>query len=246
MHRYKTARAYRKTNEVYPLLEAMAAACAVYREFGFVRRGQNYIDHKSNMKVAESREIVLNTLRPEDQRDEKIHVATITDEDREHAAKVCRFFDQKTMIAKLSDDINEYDEKLIEIFGEENVDHARDLSMIASLPNSYVIQERRDAMEEFYLKNKHIGSYVGKPKERVKVEAKVLDAKWIPKNNIYLVTMVTDNDQIVKFFLKDNDVDVSERLRDQRITFVGAVRDQQISEYTGCHETMFNRVKIEK
>lgn len=231
--------------EVYPLIDALAAAAAVYRVYGFIKRNQGYWDTEHKCLISDSRSIVLNTLRLDDQKADDIVSVEVIDTDRDAAQELFNFFDQKVLLAKMSDSLNDYDQRLVSILGKLFINCNQDLAIISSLPNSRVIQGRRDFMQEFYDTNRHTGSFVGQQKERLCITATVLDVKWIPKSGIYLVTMVTKENQIVKFFLKDEDTDVSENIRDKTIKFVGTVRNQEVNDWTGCHETMFNRVKIE-
>lgn len=234
--------------ETYPIKQALAVANAVFRKYGFVKRNHGYYDAATGVFVLDSKSIVINTLRPEDKRDRNperpLPVVEVTDEDRESADELYSFFDQKTLMAKMGDDISDFDCMLGDILSKGEVDVNRDMSVLASIPNSLQIEQRRIKMDAMYRANRHVGSFIGKPKERIKMSVQVKDVKWIPKRGVYLVTMMTDDNQIAKFFLKDEDADLSESIRDQRITFVGTVRNQEVSEYTGCHETMFNRIKI--
>lgn len=237
---------YQPTRETHPIAEAMAVAAAVFRQYGFVKRGHGY-NISDDVYVADSKTIVVNSLRPADQRgDPRIPVVVPTEEDRAHATLLRETFDQKVLLAKLSDNQSDFDKLLEKILGKDRVDVELDISIIASLPNSYIIQQRRDFMDSFFTEHKNNPQgFIGRKKERLKLEVDVKDVKWIPNRDLYLVTFATVADnKIGKFFLKQGDADLSERIRGNVITMTGTVRDQQLSDYTGCEETLFNRVKI--
>lgn len=244
---------YNKVTETYDVKQALAVAQAVFRVYGFVKRNHGYYDADTDSFVPDSKSIVVNTLRPESKRvleqmpcgiKKEIPVVEVTQEDVTKAEEIFALFDQKSMMRKMQGQDSTFDNDISSMFANGVVTTNRDMSILASLPNSFEIEKRRIKMDDFFRSNRLIGSFVGNVKERIKLSVDVQDVKWIPKRSVYLVTMLTDNNQIVKFFLSDTDADISEKIRNTRITFIGTVRSQSVNEHTQCQETMFNRIKI--
>lgn len=232
--------------EDFPLMETMEVACAVFREQGFIKSNEGFWDPEKEVRIDDNRSVCLATLRKMHGTDvpEDIRTVEVTDVDRNHAQVVFKYFDQRLMMGKIGDNLSPYDKDLITPFEIKTVNSRRDLGRIASLPNSYEISKQRDRMKAIFNENKTKGSFVGAVKDRLKVEAQVLDVKFLPKQDSYIITGMTDEDQIVKFFLGKEPSDPAAALDGKRISFVGTVRSHEESDYSECKETVFNRVKI--
>ena len=241
---------YQPTREKFPLMDALAMAVAVDRENGFIKSGQGYFDPAKDCRIEDNRAVCLNNLRYASgipiEEGKKIQVVNVTDTDCTDAEEIFSHFDQSLLMQKLGDDYdNDFNKELAILFGKEEIDVNKELAMLASMPNSRRVSIKRDEMTEFYRANQNVGSWIGDVKQRMKVSAYIQDVKFIPRNRIYLVVGVTASKQIVKFFL-DNDLsDVADALRDKDITFVGTVKKQEVNDHSNCHETVFNRVKIQ-
>jgi hypothetical protein len=148
------------------------------------------------------------------------------------------------MMGKIGDTLSPYESDLITPFEDKECDARRDLGRIASLPNSFVIAKKREKMQSIFDANRRVGSFVGSVKDRLKIEAEVMDVKFLPKQDSYIITAMTDAQQIVKFFIGKDPSDTASAIANRRITFVGTVRSHEVSTYSNCHETVFNRVKI--
>lgn len=251
---------YRPTKETYPLMEALAVAVAVDKAQGFVKSQQGYYDKEREVMVNDNRNAALLTLRvlngkveAEDRDGVPVPVFKPTQEDYADAQEIFIHFDQKLLMDKMSDalvkvgrdgQVNRYNEDLARIFAADVVDVNRDLAMIVSLPNSRRISAKRDEMDEFYASNRNNG-YIGEVKQRLKLSGVVKDVKFIPRHSIHLATMLTDEGKLAKFFMNDKLSDVAKGINGSRVTFVGTVKKHEVNTFTGCQETMFNRVKFE-
>jgi hypothetical protein len=240
---------------MYDINDALAAAVAVYRNFGFIKRNHGYIDQKTGEAIADSKSILANSLRDPDNRMEGCAWTEITDDDRQRGIEIKEYFKQKILMKQMSDEVDQFTSALSAVLEKDTVTAGRDLSILASLPNSMDIEDRRTKIDAMYHANRLVGSYYGILGRRYKVECDVKDVKWIPRNDCYLVTLLTDEQQILKFFMSgesnatrtvidDQNADLSECIRDRQITFVGTVTKQDVNPHTECHETKFNRVKI--
>jgi hypothetical protein len=250
---------YRPTTEKYSILEALAAAVAVDRAQGFVKSGQGYYDPDRKVHIEDNRVMVLRTLRNlagrPDVNHEGVPHATVevTDADREKAQEIFDYFDQICLMDKMGDNlvksakdgtVNDYNLILSEMFDRGEADINKELAMVASLPNSRRMAEKRDEMDRFYEAHRDRG-YIGDARQRIKITGEVKDVKYLPKYNIHLAVMLTDGGKIAKFFMNDKLSTVAKTITGKTITLVGTVKKQEVNPHTGCQETMFNRVKIE-
>ena len=119
------------------------------------------------------------------------------------------------------------------------------MPMISSLPYSHRIAVQREFMAEFRITHARNG-FIGKLNERMQLDGQVIDVRRTSrygKQQHYVITMVTPESQIVKFFMfpKKEACSVTEQ---QYITVNGTPRKHEINVHTDCEETMFGRVKI--
>ena len=232
----------RNFQDTMPIETAFALAATAFRMYVFVRRNHGYYDEVAGKHVHDTKTLILSHYRGVT--DDSIAPLDVTDEDRARGLEIIDFFKQKVIMIKLTDELDGFDKQIADIVLKDKINENVDLSVVASLPNSYEIEKVRERMDRFFHEHRHVSEFVGETGSRLKLEVQVQDVKWIPKRSCFLVTATTDERCIVKFFLKDADADLSAAIRDRRITFVGTVRNQQVSEYTHCHETLFNRVKV--
>ncbi len=232
-------------NESYDLKETLAVACAVFRHQGFIKSNEGYWDPILKIQVSGNRNAVLMTLRRAEGHDIGKDVTfAVEEQDRNHAEVVFQYFDQRLLMGKIGDNLTPYDQDLSRPFETRIVLVRRDLGRIASLPNSYVTAKHREKLQVIYDENKQVGGFVGSPKERLKIEADVVDVKFLPKQDSHIITAMTDEQRLVKFFIGSQPSDIASSVENKRITFIGTVRDHEVSSFSGCHETIFNRVKF--
>jgi len=243
-------------------MDALAVAVAVDRVQGFVKSGQGFYDPETEIHVGDNRSTALAVLRVMNQSlDGNALIAECsaetkfipTDEDRAKAQEIFLHFDEILVMDKLSDDlvkqgtdgrINDFNLHMSQMFAKDEIDVTKELAMLVSLPNSRRVSEKRIEMEEFYNKNRENG-YVGNIKSRLKLAGRVIDVKFIPRHGVHLTTVHTTDGKLVKFFMNENLRDLAENINGQNITFMGTVKKQEVNSYTGCQETMVNRVKID-
>lgn len=250
---------YSPTREQYPLMDSLAVAVAVDRAQGFVKSKQGFMDPDQDIRIDDNRVTALRTLRQmngtpagDDHDGKPLAVYIPTKEDRAAAQDIFSHFDEILLMDKLGDNLvkvgkdgrrNDFNESLSTMFGKPEIDVAKELAMLVSLPNSRRTSDKRQAMQEFYDTHRENG-YIGAMKDRLKVTGHVLDVKPIPKHSIHLATVVTTDNQIAKFFMNDKLSDVAQSITGTDITFVGTVKKHEINSFTNCQETMFNRIKL--
>ena len=75
--------------------------------------------------------------------------------------------------------------------------------------------------------------------------AYIKDVKFIAKYNIHLVTCLTKEKNIVKFFF-NREPDIQGIIEGKDVTLTGKVKTHDISKFSNCKETVFNYIKIEQ
>jgi len=93
------------------------------------------------------------------------------------------------------------------------------------------------------LQLKHISQFVGKKGARYDIEVDVIDVKFIQSSDVYMITAVSDNRDIVKFWWREQP-DLTDIIEGKTISIRGTVNKQEISKYSQAKETLFNRVKL--
>ena len=117
------------------------------------------------------------------------------------------------------------------------------VSIIASLPHSVEIDKKREIVEDKMSALKHSSMYFGTRGKRYDINVKVLDVKFIQTSDVYMITTVYAEKDIVKFWWRDQP-DISDIINGKTIKIRGTVNKHELSKYTNAKETMVNRVKI--
>lgn len=251
---------YRPTRETYPVMEALAVAVAVDREQGFVKSQQGFYDPDTDTRVDDNRTVTLRTLRAmktgeveKDQEGNPRYTVVPEQADYARAQEIFDYFDQVLLMDKLGDNlvktgtdgrVNDYNLNLSQMFDRGETDVNKELAMLVSLPNSRRVADKREEMDAFYASHKTNG-YIGEVKQRLKITGRVMDVKFIPRHAIHLATLVTPEGKLVKFFMNDKQSDIAKGIEGTEITLVGTVKKQEINTFTGCQETVINRIKFE-
>ena len=248
---------YKRTIESYPFMDALATAVAVDRIQGFVKSGRSFYDPDTEVRTDDNRQTALLTLRvmnrkmPADQHPNAAKFKPTAD-DYAAANEIYQHFDEILVMDKLADNlikqgkdgrINDFNLQMSAIFTKDTVDVNKELAMIVSLPQSRRTSAKRLDMEDFYKANGTKG-YIGALRERLKISGLVKDVKYIPRHGVYLATVYTTGGQLAKFFMNDKMSETAKRIVDTDITFVGTVKKHEVNDFTGCQETMLNRVKM--
>ena len=228
-----------KSSKTFPILDAMAASIAVDRKQGFIKSGYGYYDYDNNVNVLDNKTVVNNVLNSYPEADTN---ANVSESDLTEAEELIAYFSDVIVEKKMLGTISGFEDTVGKIINGNTVD-AYGISILASLPNSLRVQQKRDSMEDFYANHRGISEYVGKTGDRVGMSVDVVDVKYISKYNIHLVTSVDDSDNIISFFW-NKDPDIANLIEGKKVNIVGTIRKQEISKFSGCKETVVNRVKI--
>ena len=108
---------------------------------------------------------------------------------------------------------------------------------------SLKIDQKREALNDRMSQLKHTSDYVGIKGKRYDIEVDVIDVKFIQASDVYMVTCVSDDKDIVKFWWREQP-DLTDIIEGRTITIRGTVNKQEVSKYSNAKETLFNRVKL--
>ena len=218
--------------------DVMCAAVLVYKDQGFVRSGQGYIDTSpedgNSIEVRDNKTCIIDILE-----DPKM---SFTEEESKHANDLIDSINGKLMIKKMTNNLNNFEQNVAKALSDPQVNNFA-VSIIASLPHSVEIDKKREIVEDKMSALKHSSMYFGTRGKRYDVDVEVLDVKFIQTSDIYMITTVYANKDIIKFWWRDQP-DISDIINGKTIKIRGTVNKHELSKYSNAKETMVNRVKI--
>lgn len=156
----------------------------------------------------------------------------ISKNDAKLGAEIRKFCKSKLM-AMLSDNISDYDRKLLEYASQDKIS-ANDkyaIAIIASTPSAYDRAEKKRKLDEEVAQGQQ--SYIGDVGDKVSGSAKVLKSNFSTNYGIYFVTAITDSSNIIFFAHKNNLATAAE------FKFKGTVKAHREQ-----FQTQLNRVKV--
>jgi hypothetical protein len=218
--------------------DVMCAAVLVYKDQGFVRSGQGYIDTSpkdgNSIEVRDNKTCIIDILE-----DPKM---SFTEEESKYANDLIDSINGKLMIKKMTNSLNNFEQNVAKALSDPQVNNFA-VSIIASLPHSVEIDKKREIVEDKMSALKHSSMYFGTRGKRYDINVKVLDVKFIQTSDVYMITTVYAEKDIVKFWWRDQP-DISDIINGKTIKIRGTVNKHELSKYTNAKETMVNRVKI--
>ena len=220
--------------------QVLELAIEVDKKQGFIKSGYGYYDRESDKQVYDNKTAILNMLigAPE------APMMDISESSVEQADKIVDEFKQELIAKKLSGTINDFETNVLQSISNETVEKFG-VAVLASLPNSFRVLEKRQGLDNFFDKYRKGSEFVGKIGERLRFPAHIKDVKFIAKYNIHLVTCLTNENNIVKFFF-NREPDIQGLIEGKDVTLTGKVKTHDISKFSNCKETVFNYVRIEQ
>ena len=200
-----------------------AAACAAQRVNGSYIKFAEVDPHDSTAKLA-NRKLIDNILAGNQ------FAVEVTDADREAAADVRKFFQAYTFKILQGVVLGEFDSNAMSISNRDIITTNYEIAIIACLPSSYERGTVRATVEQRIKFAR--GGFVGVPNDKVKLSVEVLKSIFSQTWNIFYITGVTDDDQIVFFCHKTTQIVGS------RLNISGTVKAHRDDS------TQLNRVKI--
>lgn len=179
----------------YDANDVWAASVAAQRINGsYIKAVAPGIDQKTN------RQIVIDMLNSPE---------TITQEDRDQAEVVRRYFKALTFKIIEGKTLNDYLKGAMTIANKDNITTTYDLAVIASLPATYEKSSKRDDVDRRIRFAQ--GGFVGEPGEIIQLNIEVVKRLWSEKFNTWYLTCMTPEDQVV-FFAFRKEVNVGDTL----------------------------------
>lgn len=220
----------------YTVLDALAFSIEVHEQQGFVKSGHGTVriadDGETEIRIFDNKTCILEKIKSE-----KIPESKYMDQAKEMLDRI----NGKLMLKKLTSSSNSFENSLIKALNEDLNKFA--VSLIASMPNSIVIDQKREVLNDKMSKLKHTSQYFGKKGTRYDIDVDVLDVKYIQSSDVYMITTVYNKENIVKFWWREQP-DISDIINDKTITIRGTVKAHELSKFSGAKETLINRVKI--
>jgi len=220
--------------------QVLELAIEVDKKQGFIKSGYGYYDREAEQQVYDNKTAILNMLLAV----EDTPMMEISENTVEQADKIVDEFKQELIAKKLSGTINDFETNVLQSISNETVEKFG-VAVLASLPNSFRVLEKRQGLDNFFDEHRKTSEFVGKIGERLRFPAHIKDVKFIAKYNIHLVTCLTNENNIVKFFF-NREPDIQTLIEGKDVTLTGKVKTHDVSKFSNCKETVFNYVKIEQ
>lgn len=232
MARVKKAQPYK---DILPET-ALAAAIEVFEKQGFVRSGMGYYttcpDTEKEIEILDNKTTVIKMITSG---------YTPSDVILEEARQTISRFNGKLMLKKMTNTLNSFEEGLVKSLSEPLTNYH--IAIIASIPHSAIVDRKREALEDRMATLRHFSEFYGTKGQRYDLKVEVVDVKFIQSSNVYMITTLADNRDIVKFWWRDQP-DISDIIDGKTISIRGTVNKHEINRYNNAKETHFNRVKI--
>lgn len=222
----------------YNTRQVLELAIEVDKAQGFIKSGYGYFDRESDKRVDDNKTAILNML------DGATDMMPISKDTVAKADQIVDEFKQELIAKKLSSTINDFESNVLQNISNETVEKFG-VAVLASLPNSFRVLEKRQGLDNFFDKFRKTSEFVGKIGERLRFPCFIKDVKFIAKYNIHLVTCLTKENNIVKFFF-NREPDIQGIIEGKDVILTGKVKTHDISKFSNCKETVFNYVKIEQ
>ena len=222
----------------YNSRQVLELAIEVDKAQGFIKSGYGYYNQETDKRVDDNKTTILNMLEGTSD------MMPISKDTVDQASKIVDEFKQELIAKKLSGNINDFESNVLLSIGNETVEKFG-VAVLASLPNSFRVLQKRQGLDNFFDKHRKTSEFVGKIGERLRFPCFIKDVKFIAKYNIHLVTCLTKENNIVKFFF-NREPDIQGIIEGKDVILTGKVKTHDISKFSNCKETVFNYVKIEQ
>lgn len=222
----------------FSTLDVMAAAIEVYNTQGFIRSGDGHYEYNDEGVVIKKVSDNKTTVRERLDTEEPFSEAQLTE-----AQGVIDTINSKLMLKKMTGSLGSFDDNILKALREEDVTENFKISIIASLPHSLQVDKKREEISDRMGQLKHSSQFFGEKGQRYDINVNILDVKYIQSSSVYMITSVYAGKDVIKFWWRDQP-DISDIISGKTIKIRGTVNKHENSKYTGCRETMMNRVKI--
>ena len=202
-----------------------AAACAAQRINGEYFKGTKWPDAPVGSKIS-NRDLIENILG-----NDANTIAVVTDEDREQADLVRRFYKALTFKLITGNKLSDFDNTALALSNVDTITTKYELAVIASLPSCYARGNARNTIENRV--KFAAGGYIGQYGDKVKLEVEVLRSFFSQQWATNYVTAITADDQAIFFSFSGNPPEAG-----SKVTIGGTVKSHR------DNQTQLNRVKV--
>lgn len=226
-----------KQRPAYNVDKLMELSVYVDEQQGFIKSGYGYYDRENDVHVHDNKTALTQFMMGE-------NVPVVSDAVKQKAKTIFNYFQDTLIAKKLMGTLNDFEQNVMKTVASETTD-GFGLSVIASLPNSYRVAQKRESLDDWFDNLRGKSEFVGRIGERLKMTATIRDVKYIAKFGIHLVTCINTEENIIKFFF-NKEPDIAGILEGKTVKITGKVKTHDISKFSQCNETVLHYVKIEE
>lgn len=220
----------------YDSRQVLELAIEVDKNQGFIKSGFGYYDRAADKRVNDNKTQIMNFMTGVE------NMISIGEDTVTQADKIVDEFQHELIAKKMMGTINDFEQGVLNSIGNQTTD-GFGVAVIASLPNSFRVMQKRQGMDAFFDQHRKDSEFVGKVGERLMFQAHIKDVKFIAKYSIHLVTCVDTQGNLCKFFF-NREPDIAGILEGTDVMLTGKVKTHDVSKFSNCKETVFNYVKI--
>jgi hypothetical protein len=217
----------KKIVPTYDTKIALAVANNVYRKFGYIRTTEAVHGERKSNKDRVSTVLATNPKYT------KVDLKK-ADEQIEHY--------QSLLFLRLGDKGNDFQSKVLDVIASDKV-HSTQIGILASLPHTYNSSIEREKRQKHEKQLAEKSSFVGEQRKRMIFDVAVDMVKPLPHKNLYIITFLDKNKNIIKTFSVDDPTNMG-IVAGSNIQISCWVKGHQINQYTNGKETMVNRIKV--
>jgi len=232
-----------KDDLIFSGREALAMAVAVDRALGGKYIKKHDLDHdQKNQRTNFTMFIGLAKNQPHAKN------ISVTDDDYSKADEIIDYF-EGLIFKAMERNLTDYENKITEII------KATDLNLrggdsrvpiIPSLPNVYRNNKKHDSWSDEERSLRKVSEFEGELRKRSEFSGVVKHVREMRRTNSLLVIVLTDNNNIVKFFYDMyRDPNIKTKIQEgKHIALTGFVKSHEVSRYSKCQETFLNKVNL--
>lgn len=163
----------------------------------------------------------------------------VTDEDRKNSKEACVWLEGLTMRA-LAGDLNDFESNLYATFEKEEITNY-DFGMIASIPQTYLRNIKRENLEDKIQVSCADSDWVAPVGNKINATVELVSGVYSRNYQSYIYVAITDKGQLVTFWSQKDWLDKVGKT----VKLNAKVKRTDFSKwYTGIKESQLNYVKV--
>jgi len=160
-----------------------------------------------------------------------------TAKQKKMAGEIISYY-QGLMFKAIGGKINEFERKVLDVVKRGEIT-TFNFGIVASLPKSYVRGIKRDEVEREQRALSVDSKHIGRPKDKVELDVKILRVNFIASLNCHVVNAKDTAGNLIVFFTSKGSEFID--IKDMKVN--ARVKRHQVSTYHGGNETVLNYVK---